>query len=141
MIAWSTCIICYTILAVELTLAWNRIEGVYEVNSTGQFIPLLIGLLGLGRSVVSAFLTRSIPIRKVFIPGSHSLRTANPSSSLLSMLQVLKDRTRLQGFSIVLALGVKLYSQLVSRKEDTVSPMQIGGRRDQRCRNAPSHTL
>ena len=57
--------ICYSILAVELTLAWNNVEGVYEVSSTGQFVPLLIGILGLGRALVSAFIARSGPSRRV----------------------------------------------------------------------------
>lgn len=40
------CII-WTIIAVELTLLWNNINGVYSLNSTGQLIPLIIGVAGL----------------------------------------------------------------------------------------------
>lgn len=32
-------------LAVELTLRYNHIQGVYEVSSTGQLIPLVLGVI------------------------------------------------------------------------------------------------
>lgn len=63
LLGWSLCVMAYSILAVELTLAWNHVEGVYEVVSTGQFIPLLIGILGLGRAVVSAVTEHRVPLR------------------------------------------------------------------------------
>lgn len=34
----------WSILAVELTLMWNSVKGVYNVQSTGQIIALVIGL-------------------------------------------------------------------------------------------------
>ena len=34
----------WTVLAVELTLVWNHVEGVYTVKSTGQIIALVAGL-------------------------------------------------------------------------------------------------
>lgn len=37
----------YSITGIELTLYWNGVEGVYDVNSTGQLFPLTIGLCGL----------------------------------------------------------------------------------------------
>ncbi|KAL6363996.1 hypothetical protein LRP88_03429 [Fusarium phalaenopsidis] len=37
----------YSITGIELTLYWNGVGGVYDVNSTGQLIPLTIGLCGL----------------------------------------------------------------------------------------------
>lgn len=37
----------YSITAIELTLRWNKIDGVYDVRSTGQLIPLIIGLTGM----------------------------------------------------------------------------------------------
>ena len=33
----------YSLLNVELTLAWNKVTGVYGVGSTGQVIPLIAG--------------------------------------------------------------------------------------------------
>lgn len=32
-----------TVLGAELMIYWNRIEGVYRVDSTGQLIPLVLG--------------------------------------------------------------------------------------------------
>lgn len=34
----------WSVLAVELTLVWNHVEGVYTVKSTGQIIPFVAGL-------------------------------------------------------------------------------------------------
>lgn len=34
----------WSIPAVELTLVWNSVKGVYNVKSTGQIIALVIGL-------------------------------------------------------------------------------------------------
>lgn len=37
----------WCIIAVELTLHWNSISRVYDVKSTGQIIPLVVGISGL----------------------------------------------------------------------------------------------
>lgn len=37
------------IIAVELTIRWNKIEGVQDVGSTGQLLPVIIGVGGVGR--------------------------------------------------------------------------------------------
>lgn len=39
------------VIAVELTLRWNAVANVYDVASTGQLIPFVIGLLGLLRAL------------------------------------------------------------------------------------------
>ena len=39
----STFSILYSIISIELTLVWNNISGVYDVNSTGQVIPIVAG--------------------------------------------------------------------------------------------------
>lgn len=39
----------WAIAAVELSLYWNQITGVYAINSTGQLIPFIIGIVGLLR--------------------------------------------------------------------------------------------
>ena len=31
-------------MAIELTLKWNDITNVYQLNTTGQIIPFVIGL-------------------------------------------------------------------------------------------------
>lgn len=64
MFTWSSAVIVYSILAVELTLAWNHVRGVYDVSSTGQLIPLFIGLVGLVRAVLSALVEHSGRIKK-----------------------------------------------------------------------------
>lgn len=42
-------IIGWSIAAIELTLAYNSVQGVYGIDSTGQLIPFIIGVLGLLR--------------------------------------------------------------------------------------------
>lgn len=41
--------IVWFILAVELTLAWNSVSNIYDLGSTGQLIPFIIGVMGLFR--------------------------------------------------------------------------------------------
>jgi hypothetical protein len=71
-------VILYSILAIEITLSWNHVSGVYEVSSTGQFIPLFIGLMGVGKSLVAAFLEHpdvfswvSLQIRELYREGAY----------------------------------------------------------------------
>jgi hypothetical protein len=37
------------VVAIELTLYWNEVEGVYSLGSTGQVFPLVVGTAGLSR--------------------------------------------------------------------------------------------
>jgi hypothetical protein len=46
----------YSVVGIELTLYWNSINGVYTINTTGQLIPFVIGLLGLLRVLYKPFL-------------------------------------------------------------------------------------
>ena len=41
----------YTILAIELTIVWNGIGGIYDIQTTGQLIPFVIGTIGLFRTL------------------------------------------------------------------------------------------
>lgn len=34
----------WSVMAIELTLKWNGITNVYQLNTTGQIIPFVIGL-------------------------------------------------------------------------------------------------
>ncbi|KAE9993780.1 hypothetical protein EG327_003285 [Venturia inaequalis] len=36
----------YSIIGLEMTLHWNHVTGVYTINSVGQLIPFVIGLVG-----------------------------------------------------------------------------------------------
>ena len=42
----NACAPSYSILATELTLKWNKVSGVYTMNSTGQLFPFVIGVAG-----------------------------------------------------------------------------------------------
>ena len=44
MVVAGILIAAWSILTVELTLAWNSVKGVYNVQSTGQIIALVVGL-------------------------------------------------------------------------------------------------
>ncbi|KAL9631108.1 MAG: hypothetical protein Q9204_004389 [Flavoplaca sp. TL-2023a] len=43
--AFSLICLLWTILSVEFTLRFNQINGVYDIRSTGQLIPFIIGLI------------------------------------------------------------------------------------------------
>ena len=42
------------IIGAELVIVWNNIQGVYALDSTGQFIPAFLGLVLLGTTLVEA---------------------------------------------------------------------------------------
>lgn len=44
-----------------MTLYWNSISGVYNVNSTGQLIPLVIGCFGFCNLIIKAANTPTMP--------------------------------------------------------------------------------
>ncbi len=47
----SLLLISWFVLAAELSLRWNSLTGIYDIGSTGQLIPFIIGLLGLLRVI------------------------------------------------------------------------------------------
>ena len=49
----------WSLVAVELTLYWNGVTGVYGIDSTGQLIPFITGVLslvGLLQATVTTYL-------------------------------------------------------------------------------------
>jgi predicted helicase len=48
--------IAYFILSIELTISWNRITGVYNIKSTGQLIPFIIGVVSSTRAAQQVIL-------------------------------------------------------------------------------------
>lgn len=79
----------WAVVAVELTIAWNNVTGVYTLESTGQLIPVIIGVVGLlrvlhGLSVEKSH-TRSVDILMVclwnlfLLPASLLMCHAGPS--------------------------------------------------------------
>lgn len=44
-------IVIWSIITVELTLLYNSISGIYTIRSTGQLIPFIIGVAGLGKTM------------------------------------------------------------------------------------------
>jgi cation transport ATPase len=46
--------IAMVILVTELTIAWNKIQGVNDTKSVGQLIPLMIGVGGIGHVLLVA---------------------------------------------------------------------------------------
>lgn len=67
------CVLLWTILTVELSLSWSQVYGVYEIASTSQLIPLVIGLSGLLQNLLAFSYARvinevKIPTRNL-LPG------------------------------------------------------------------------
>ncbi|KAI0016404.1 hypothetical protein F4780DRAFT_783282 [Xylariomycetidae sp. FL0641] len=77
--AFNAICIVWTIISVELTLSWNQIEGIYDVQSTGQLIPLIIGVVGI------LGLLQSLSVQ------SCAVRTTNVLMSLLDDQKTEQD--------------------------------------------------
>lgn len=44
-------IIVWIIITIELTLKFNHASGVYNIDSTGQLIPFVIGIVSMGKTL------------------------------------------------------------------------------------------
>jgi len=51
----------YSILAIELLIHFNSITGVYDIGTTGQIIPFVIGLATLWKTAIAIFAKFLLP--------------------------------------------------------------------------------
>lgn len=49
----------WAVLAVELSLSWNKVSGIYTIQSTGQLIPFIIGIVSFVRVVLALLESQS----------------------------------------------------------------------------------
>jgi hypothetical protein len=51
--------LAWMIAAVELTLVWNQVQDIYSIDSTGQLIPFVIGIISFLRLLEAISVQRS----------------------------------------------------------------------------------
>lgn len=51
--------IAWAVAATELTLVWNEVSDVYAVSSTGQLIPLIIGIANFAQITYTIVLSHT----------------------------------------------------------------------------------
>ncbi|ORY19257.1 hypothetical protein BCR34DRAFT_209121 [Clohesyomyces aquaticus] len=51
--AFNCFCLVWAIISVETTIAWNHIHGLYSINSTGQSIPFIIGIVSCLQTIYS----------------------------------------------------------------------------------------
>jgi len=73
----AVCSLVVSVIGIELMLVWNDVSDVYSVRSTGQLIPLCVGLIGL-LPLLWRLAGRLIAGEPLFPPGE----TVEPSSHL-----------------------------------------------------------
>ena len=44
-------VIVWLVITIELTLSFNQASGVYDIDSTGQLIPFVIGIVSMGKTL------------------------------------------------------------------------------------------
>lgn len=44
-------IVVLFIVTIEMTLVYNSVGGVYTIESTGQLIPFIIGIISVGKTL------------------------------------------------------------------------------------------
>ncbi|KAL8787693.1 MAG: hypothetical protein Q9195_007649 [Heterodermia aff. obscurata] len=44
-------IIVWIVVTIELTLKFNHASGIYDLDSTGQLIPFIIGIVSMGKTL------------------------------------------------------------------------------------------
>ena len=72
--SWRTClsganliIIMWSILSIEMTLKYNAVSNINAVSSTGQLIPLIIGIVNLLKVINAAFVSSLTPAAELII--------------------------------------------------------------------------
>lgn len=45
----NLCCLTWAVIAIEITLHWNSVSGIYDVATTGQLIPFIIGIVSILR--------------------------------------------------------------------------------------------
>ena len=56
--------LCFSILAIELQLRWNNMSGIDGIQTTGQIIPLVIGVVSLFRAIALMFIFCAFGVRE-----------------------------------------------------------------------------
>ncbi len=51
------------VLSIELTLHWNQVQGVNGLESTGQLIPFIIGVVSTAQAVKKVTITTIKKVR------------------------------------------------------------------------------
>lgn len=41
--------LAWAVIAIEITLHWNSVSGIYDIATTGQLIPFIIGIVSILR--------------------------------------------------------------------------------------------
>lgn len=41
--------LAWAVIAIEVTLHWNSVSGIYDIATTGQLIPFIIGVISILR--------------------------------------------------------------------------------------------
>jgi hypothetical protein len=59
------------VLSIELTLYWNDVQGVNTIQSTGQLIPFIIGVVSSAQALKKVTITtiKKVSFRLPIIPG------------------------------------------------------------------------
>lgn len=60
----NTFVLIYSILAIELLIRFNSITGVYDLGTTGQIIPFVIGLATLWKTAIAIFEKFLLPVKE-----------------------------------------------------------------------------
>lgn len=82
-----------SIVAIELILKWNKVGGVYSITSTGQYLPLIIGVC----SFVSVWwsLVRQESVSAASTASLRSLLTASRNEDVTSNVAMLSVTGRM----------------------------------------------
>lgn len=90
---WTSNAICivWAIISVESTLAWNYVSGVYDLRTTGQLIPFIIGIVGLLKLLHSISVHRSAVTTTDILLQLFGVSEVGVTEDKLGMAKVLKD--------------------------------------------------
>jgi uncharacterized membrane protein YuzA (DUF378 family) len=67
MLATDVLIVIWTVLAVELSLIWSHVTGIYEISSTSQLIPLVVGLSGVMQNTLQVLYKKTREVSQLYL--------------------------------------------------------------------------
>ena len=56
--------IVWIVITIELTLKFNHASGIYDIDSTGQLIPFIIGIASMSKKLNALWV---VLIKKVYL--------------------------------------------------------------------------
>lgn len=118
-------VLIWTIVSIELTLVWNKIDDVHSIASTGQLIPFVTGITGILR-VIWVYVGQRFEKSKVITQLLPLIteKLIEHSTTLCHLIKTSKSRTASRNQQMRMGKRLKKSKRLLRR---TLISSLLGG--------------